>query len=971
MLQSIDQQKVEIAHVLFMDIVGYSRLAMDEQRRVISELQQMVSGSPAFGRAQADDRLIRLPTGDGMALVFFDDPEAPVRCALEISQALRAHPEIGLRMGIHTGPVYRVADINANRNVAGGGINIAQRVMDCGDGGHILVSREAADVLGQISKWNSALHRLGEVEVKHGVRVQVFNLCTEEAGNPKLPGKLRKQRQLRWMKRMAAVAVCVVAIAATGLFWYFGYRKPRPAIAVLGFGDVSESESSQMSERLQVAVFTQLGGREDVRMIPIGDVAEAAREFGISKPQMINEDIRSKIHRRLGCDYIVLGSYTASAATGAERQIELNIQLQDAHSGQLKWMKQDMFAAGDQNAELRQLARTIRRAIGVADLSESELDAVSAANDDAANFYSDGQSELTRFDLTAARASFEKSIKKDPKFPLSHSGLSETLKLLGYDTQAKEEARLALELSQKLRDFQVTALRARYAVMASNWNDALKDYGSLVNVFPDDPEYRLSLARTEMEAGKGQEAFATLAEMRKLRGALGRDPRIPLLESEVAANVGDFKRQLQAAGEAANRANELGAKLLLARAEIFQCWAYNAMGDISKGVPLCEDARDIDARFGDKMGEARAINNIANAAYKAGDLEKAEQLFQQAFAIQNSIGSRKDISGALSNLANVQSDRGEAEVAKANYNKSITIAREIGFAKGIADGEMGLAGILLDRGELASAADVYRRLQDDTRVSGNPANLAMVTDNLGLVELRLGQVDAAEKHVRAAIGVVEQLNSRGETADYRSDLADIEITKGQLEDAQKTCEQALSDHRALGAGAAVGRNEVQLASILLEKNQFGEAESLASHAAETFQKEKDPTNESWARDTLIQALIAQGKMAEAEAELKRASDLAPRDAAVQLALEITTARIAARNRKAAQALQHFARVRQQARKLGLASYELEARLGASEAKLQGGNASDGQSELRTLQKEASLRGYGLIASKAERALNAH
>lgn len=181
---------LEIAHVLFMDIVSYSTMPMDLQRRLISDLQELVRNNSEFARAQAEDQLIRLPTGDGMALVFFRDPESPVRCALELSRTLRVHPELNLRMGIHSGPVYRVADINANRNVAGGGINIAQRVMDCGDSGHILVSSSVADVLVQLTEWKDSLQDLGDATVKHGIHIRVFNLCTENAGNEERPKRL-------------------------------------------------------------------------------------------------------------------------------------------------------------------------------------------------------------------------------------------------------------------------------------------------------------------------------------------------------------------------------------------------------------------------------------------------------------------------------------------------------------------------------------------------------------------------------------------------------------------------------------------------------------------------------------------------------------------------------------------------------------------------------------------------------------
>jgi class 3 adenylate cyclase len=225
---------LEMAHVLFMDIVAYSRLPMDEQTRLISKLQQIVRGTAEFARAQKRRQLLRLPTGDGMALVFFANAEAPVRCAIEISRSLRDNSELKLRMGVHTGPVQRVEDINANRNVAGGGINIAQRVMDCGDAGHILVSSTHAEVLGHVSSWSAMLHDLGEAEVKHGVRVHLYNLYNQEAGNPDLPKKISVQRaapseaatKVRKKNLLSIVtgSVAALALALVGGWLFYAHK---------------------------------------------------------------------------------------------------------------------------------------------------------------------------------------------------------------------------------------------------------------------------------------------------------------------------------------------------------------------------------------------------------------------------------------------------------------------------------------------------------------------------------------------------------------------------------------------------------------------------------------------------------------------------------------------------------------------------------------------------------------------------
>src|SRR5437870_8285251 len=201
--KSKSDSHLEIAHVLFIDVVGYSKLLVNEQRAVIEELNQLVRKTPQFRKSERGGKLIRIPTGDGMALVFFHSPEEPVRCALEISKALQDHPSIRVRMGVHSGPVSRVTDVNEKTNIAGSGINVAQRVLDCGDAGHILLSKHLADDLAEYRHWRPHLHDLGECEVKYGLRLHLVNLYKDNLGNPHLPEKLKRGRT--W--KQAAVPV--------------------------------------------------------------------------------------------------------------------------------------------------------------------------------------------------------------------------------------------------------------------------------------------------------------------------------------------------------------------------------------------------------------------------------------------------------------------------------------------------------------------------------------------------------------------------------------------------------------------------------------------------------------------------------------------------------------------------------------------------------------------------------------------
>src|SRR6266699_638058 len=205
--------KFEIGHVLFIDIVGYSKLLINQQSEQIETLKKIVRGTEQVRLAEAEGKLLRLPTGDGGALVFRNSSEAPVLCAMEIAKALKNHPELRVRMGIHSGPVNEITDLNAQANIAGAGINIAQRVMDCGDGGHILLSRHVADDLETYPRWQPCLHNLGEFEVKHGARIGIVNLYDDQIGNPQLPKKLQVLRQRRARTRWAAIAGALLLLA--------------------------------------------------------------------------------------------------------------------------------------------------------------------------------------------------------------------------------------------------------------------------------------------------------------------------------------------------------------------------------------------------------------------------------------------------------------------------------------------------------------------------------------------------------------------------------------------------------------------------------------------------------------------------------------------------------------------------------------------------------------------------------------
>ncbi|HYU51745.1 MAG TPA: adenylate/guanylate cyclase domain-containing protein, partial [Gemmatimonadaceae bacterium] len=294
--------ELEVVHVLFLDIVGYSKRLTNEQQTLIDQLNQVVRSSEEFQNAEAAGRLIKIPTGDGMALVFYKSPAQPVECALEISRALKTYPELRVRMGVHSGPVSAVTDLNDRTNAAGIGINIAQRVMDCGDAGHILLSKRVAEDLEQYGPWQPQLHDLGEVEVKHGVRVHVFNLYNKDLGNPEVPEKLRQA------KGQTAPAVA----GRGGELW----------VAVLPFKSSGDAEMESFANGLGEDITTGLSRFRYLSVVASASASRLKAETG---------DERAP-GAKLGARYVLEGSIRKGGSG-----IRVGAQLVDTQTGAQLW----------------------------------------------------------------------------------------------------------------------------------------------------------------------------------------------------------------------------------------------------------------------------------------------------------------------------------------------------------------------------------------------------------------------------------------------------------------------------------------------------------------------------------------------------------------------------------------------------------------------------------------------------------
>jgi len=535
--ESSSEVKFEIGHVLFIDIVGYSKLLINQQSEQMQTLREIVRGTDQFRTAEAEGKLLRLPTGDGGALVFRTSPEAPVRCALEISKALKKHPELRVRMGIHSGAVNEITDLNEQANIAGAGINIAQRIMDCGDAGHILLSRHVAEDLEQYRQWQPYLHDLGECEVKHGVRVHAFNFYTDDLGNPEVPQKFkpvaaaarRAVAERRRVSPLIIAAILILIAIASFLFWQRGKPKtsapasviPEKSIAVLPFANQSrDPDNAYFADGIQDEILTRLSKIADLKVI-----SRTSTQHYKSAPENLPE-----IARQLGVAHIVEGSVQKSGDS-----VRVNVQLIKAANDSHLWADTfdrkltDIFSVESEVAKA--IAEQLR-----AKLTGQEEQVIAAKptdNPQAYDAYLRGlaytlKAANTPANSLGAQKYLKEAVRLDPKFALAWALLSYT-DAVGYITltlqptvalreEARQAAEIALTLQPKLGEA-VLAKGQYYYACLKDYDTAVRYFEEARQLLPNSSRIPESLAYVTRRQGQWDRSESYFNEVERL------DPR--------------------------------------------------------------------------------------------------------------------------------------------------------------------------------------------------------------------------------------------------------------------------------------------------------------------------------------------------------------------------------------------------------------------------------------------------------------
>ncbi len=521
--------QLEIAHVLFIDIVGYSKLLINEQRAAIDELNEVVRVSEQFQKAEAAGRLIKIPTGDGMALVFYTSPEAPAQCAVEISLALKAYPRLLLRMGVHSGPVSGVIDVNGHANLAGAGLNMAQRVMNCGDAGHILLSKHVAEDLEAYEQWRPLLHDLGACEVKHGMRVSIVNLYADEVGNSQLPKKFQALKKhsarMRWAATTAALLALAAIVASIALFSRYHVRStlaaPEKSIAVLPFENRSEDKANAyFADGIQDEILTRLSKIADLKVI-----SRTSTQHYKSAPENLPE-----IGKLLGVAHILEGSVQKSGEA-----VRVNVQLIKAANDFHLWADTYDRRLTDIFSVESEVAKAIADQLQ-AHLTGQEEKVIAAKpteNLEAYDAYLRGLAyNLKAVNTTAnslgAQKYLREAVRLDPKFALSWALLS-IVDARGYISQSlqptvalREEARQAAETALTVQPNLGEAILAKgqyhYACL-KDYDNAVRYFEQARQFLPNNSQIPASLAYVARRRGQWDRSESYFNEAERL------DPR--------------------------------------------------------------------------------------------------------------------------------------------------------------------------------------------------------------------------------------------------------------------------------------------------------------------------------------------------------------------------------------------------------------------------------------------------------------
>jgi len=750
----------------------------------------------------------------------------------------------------------------------------------------------------------------------------------------------------------------------------------RPSVAVLGFKNLSSRlDTVWISTALSEMLTAELAAGEQLRTVPDETVARTKIDLGLSNVESLPPDALTQVRKNLASDFIILGSYLD---LGEEKggQIRLDLRLEDAVKGET------VAAVSETGTEktiidlASQVGARLREQFGLAKLSQIESDGVRAelpSNPEAIRPYSQGLAKIRAFDALSAQELLSHAVAADPSFPLAHSELARTWSSLGYDSNAQQEAKQALDGAGNLSREKHLLVEARFYETSRNWEKAIEAYQTLFSFFPDNLEYGLQLANAETAGGRGKDALKSLAALDASGVQTKGDPRIDVARSDAAASLGDNKLRLDKAELAAQEAGEQGAKLLLARARNSECRALADLGENEKAKGTCEEARQIYEAAGDRNGLAQTLHDMAEVPINQGDFAAAEKLYSQALTIARAIGNQKGQGRELLDLGLISAKKGDFTTARRMYDESLRSYEKAGDKYGMAS-VMGNTGTLLRaQGKLQDALNHFQQTFELSSEVGHRGSAAQAMAAIGDVLLEEGNLPGAYKMYQQASTIEREIGGKNIYASTLSQMGRVFRQQAKADEAQQAYRESLSLQEELGNKSDAAETRLALAELDCDSGKGTEAEQLSRTAVEAFRADAYADEEIFAQSMLSRALLQQGKVNEARAAVAEAVRLSEKsqDVTVRIPVILDHAYVMAAGKNLGGAETTAQEGLTRARNLGLFRLQLEASLALGQIQMTGPNPAAGRKRLEETEETAHSKGFELIARKASAARQAN
>ena len=752
-------------------------------------------------------------------------------------------------------------------------------------------------------------------------------------------------RSGRWRTALLAAALAFVILAAftytriqasSGPAGLANGNNLRQSVAVLGFKNLSgEAQDGWLSTAFSDWLMTELTAGEQVRTIPAESVARMKTELSLTDVDTLSADSLMRIRKNLGTDFVVVGSYAMLGAK-SDVQIRLDVRLQNTRNGETTGAFSE---TGTETHLLDLVSRAgehLRTKLGVRAVTREEAAEVAIAlpsKSETAKFYSEGLDRLRAFDALKASELLQSAIAVEPAYALSHAALAKAWAQLGYDENARSEAKKAFDLSSNLSRAERLLVEGRYRETSRDWDKAAEIYRALFEFFPDNLDYGLALANAEYKANKWKDTLTTIAALRELPSPLRDDPRIDLAEQDAARSLGDTKRSEAALVRAAEKAQAAGASLLLAKARLDQAWLFENLGRFSEVEPAVREAKQLYVTANDRSGVAEATTLGAIALKNQGNYLGAKKGYEEVLTLYRQIGNRTGLAAENDNIGDILVYLGDLDGARRGYEAALAIYHEVGDQNGEALAKNGLGDVLLVMGKHREAMEMFE----------------------------------------GSFEICGRIGNRGRQAGAMAGKAWVHRLQEELAQALAEETEARTIFEEIGDKTEVAHVDLHLAELFLDEGKSGESALSARRAADVFASTKGTSDEAAASLLLAKTLLLSGHVADARKIVDQVVTVATETHSRELELSatLTAARVRAASgdsSEAREALRSLDRVIADATKTNFQAITLEARLAKGEIEMGNADPSTGRTDLDALQKEAAKGGFRLFAQKAYAAL---